>query len=81
MTKPKTKPASPWQPGSTAPKDGKPFVCLDKVDDFGLISANGYVPATVIWSGNGFIAFPFRSLAQFFPVYWMPIPPLPEGER
>lgn len=78
MTKHKTRPASPWQKIETAPK-GK-LVLVDGHNEwYGPVSArlerfHPNQPGKMRWRAaiNGY---------KLEPTHWMPIPPLPEGER
>lgn len=68
-----SKPKSPWQPIETAPKDGEYVPVAWRHDDRVVIDAGS--PRDGAWFdtyGNRFTVAP---------KYWMPIPPLPEGER
>lgn len=77
MSKPKAK--SPWLPGGTAPRTGEQFIGLDRGAPFGRLDK--YICVAMCWDGTQFVSSFNRGLARFHPVAWMPIPPLPEGER
>lgn len=72
-SKPKTKPASPWQPIETAPKDSEYVPVAWRQD--------GHVVIDTGSPSNGFWLDTYGNRFTVAPNYWMPIPPLPEGER
>lgn len=78
MTKPKTtKPASPWQKIETAKYDGGRKILLASADAtiIGSVAKDGHL---VINAQGALLSFAQGMLPA---THWMPIPPLPEGER
>lgn len=74
-----SKAKSPWQPIETAPTDARRILFYwPSEDSLGPSYAIGQISSGGFYDENG-----TEDDNEFWtrPLYWMPIPPLPEGER
>lgn len=72
---------SDWQPISTAPKDGTPFLILGMNDgEFWEVPEVAYWESDMPYEGTpGFVEYGNASDGTYWnPTHWMPLPPKPE---